>query len=103
LDAFTDEPKKIVDDMCRTSSHATNVPVFSVWIVNKSGGLIFFKNYANDEHATTIQTTTTTRPPTTDIDVDFSTGLDINDTLRLASVWHSLHAISRTRSVAPVR
>ena len=103
MDAFT-EPKKIVDDMSRTSSHATfNVPVFSVWIVNKSGGLIFYKNYANDEHATTTTTTTTTRPPTTDIDVDFSTGLDINDTLRLASVWHSLHAISRTRSVAPVR
>ena len=99
MDAFIVEPKKIVDDiMSRTSSHATNVPpVFSVWIVNKSGGLIFYKNYANDEHATT------TRPPTTDIDVDFSTGLDINDTLRLASVWHSLHAISRTRSVAPVR
>ena len=86
MDAFT-EPKKIVDDMSRTSGHATfNVPVFSVWIVNKSGGLIFYKNYA--EHTTT--------------DIVDST-LDINDTLRLASVWHSLHAISRTRSVAPVR
>ena len=89
--------------MSRTST--TNVPVFSVWIVNKSGGLIFYKNYANDERATTTTTTwtTTTPKPTDTTRVDFSTGLDVNDTLRLASVWHSLHAISRTRSVAPVR
>ena len=90
--------------MSRTST--TNVPVFSVWIVNKSGGLIFYKNYANDERATTLTTTTlttTTPKPTDTTRVDFSTGLDVNDTLRLASVWHSLHAISRTRSVAPVR
>ena len=88
--------------MSRTST--TNVPVFSVWIVNKSGGLIFYKNYANDERATTTTTLTTTTPKPTDTTrVDFSTGLDVNDTLRLASVWHSLHAISRTRSVAPVR
>ena len=90
--------------MSRTST--TNVPVFSVWIVNKSGGLIFYKNYANDERATTLTTTTlttTTPKPTDTTRVDFSTGLDVNDTLRLASVWHSLHAISRMRSVAPVR
>ena len=57
------------------------VPVFSVWIINKSGGLIFYKNYSNSERMK----------------------LDINDTLRLASIWNSLHAISRTHSVAPVR
>jgi hypothetical protein len=47
--------------------------------VNKSGGLIFYKNYSDKNT------------------------LDINDTLRLASVWHSLHAISRTNSVSPVK
>ena len=57
------------------------VAVFSVWIINKSGGLIFYKNYSNSERMK----------------------LDINDTLRLASIWNSLHAISRTHSVAPVR
>ena len=48
--------------------------------MNKSGGLIFYKNYSADKNT-----------------------LDINDTLRLASVWHSLHAISRTNSVSPVK
>ena len=62
-----------------SSSSSSSSPVFSVWIVNKSGGLIFYKNYA-DKHT-----------------------LDINDTLRLASVWHSLHAISRTNSVSSVK
>ena len=62
-----------------SSSSSSSSPVFSVWIVNKSGGLIFYKNYS-----------------------DNST-LDINDTLRLASIWHSLHAISRTNSVSPVK
>ena len=62
-----------------SSSSSSSSPVFSVWIVNKSGGLIFYKNYSDKNT------------------------LDINDTLRLASVWHSLHAISRTNSVSPVR
>ena len=62
-----------------SSSSSSSSPVFSVWIVNKSGGLIFYKNYADKNT------------------------LDINDTLRLASVWHSLHAISRTNSVSPVK
>jgi trafficking protein particle complex subunit 4 len=61
------------------SSSSSSSPVFSVWIVNKSGGLIFYKNYSDKNT------------------------LDINDTLRLASVWHSLHAISRTNSVSPVK
>ena len=63
-----------------SSSSSSSSPVFSVWIVNKSGGLIFYKNYSSDKNT-----------------------LDINDTLRLASVWHSLHAISRTNSVSPVK
>ena len=62
-----------------SSLSSSSSPVFSVWIVNKSGGLIFYKNYADKNT------------------------LDINDTLRLASVWHSLHAISRTNSVSPVK
>ena len=62
-----------------SSSSSFSSPVFSVWIVNKSGGLIFYKNYSDKNT------------------------LDINDTLRLASVWHSLHAISRTNSVSPVK
>jgi len=73
-------------DVDGRSSHfvsSSSSPVFSVWIVNKSGGLIFYKNYSSEN--------------------DKNTSLDINDTLRLASVWHSLHAISRTNSVAPVK
>ena len=62
-----------------SSSSSSSSPVFSVWIVNKSGGLIFYKNYSDKNT------------------------LDINDTLRLASIWHSLHAISRTNSVSPVK
>lgn len=62
-----------------SSSSSSSSPVFSVWIVNKSGGLIFYKNYSDKNT------------------------LDINDTLRLASVWHSLHAISRSNSVSPVK
>lgn len=44
--------------------------VFNLFVINKSGGLIFYKDYG-------------------------STGrLDTNDSLRLASLWHSMHAIS---------
>ena len=55
-----------------SSSAAAGVPpgVHSVWIINKSGGLVFQKNYAD--------------VPT----------IDTNETLRLASIWHSLHTIS---------
>ena len=44
--------------------------VHSIWIINKSGGLVYQKTYAD--------------VPT----------IDTNETLRLASIWHSLHAIS---------
>ena len=49
-----------------------------MWVVNKSGGLAFYKSYD-------------------------SSFVDVNETLRLASIWHSLHAISRTvDAVSPV-
>jgi|TARA_B110000003_G_scaffold116184_1_gene118810 hypothetical protein len=51
--------------------------LLAVWLVNKSGGLIYHRALREDA-------------PT----------LDANACLRLASVWHSLHAISR--KVAPV-
>ena len=44
----------------------------SLYIVNKSGGLIFQRDFG---------------PPS-------GARLDTNDTLRLASIWHSLHAIA---------
>ncbi|MCO5593487.1 hypothetical protein L7F22_047501 [Adiantum nelumboides] len=48
--------------------------IYNLFIVNKSGGLIFYKDYG-------------------------STGrLDTNDSLRLASLWHSMHAISQQLS-----
>ncbi|KAG6555051.1 hypothetical protein Mapa_003084 [Marchantia paleacea] len=44
--------------------------IYNLFVINKSGGLIFYKDYG-------------------------STGrLDTNDSLRLASLWHSMHAIS---------
>lgn len=50
--------------------------IYSVFIINKSGGLIFNKDFL--------------RP----------CSLDLNDTLRLASMWHSMHLISQ--QLAPV-
>ncbi|KAG9130647.1 hypothetical protein Leryth_011907 [Lithospermum erythrorhizon] len=48
--------------------------IFSLYIINKSGGLIFYKDCG-------------------------STGrMDTNDSLRLASLWHSMHAISQQLS-----
>ncbi|MCO5611853.1 hypothetical protein L7F22_066112 [Adiantum nelumboides] len=48
--------------------------IYNLFIINKSGGLIFYKDYG-------------------------STGrLDTNDSLRLASLWHSMHAISQQLS-----
>lgn len=48
--------------------------IYSLFIINKSGGLIFYKDYG-------------------------STGrMDTNDSLRLASLWHSMHAISQQLS-----
>jgi hypothetical protein len=51
--------------------------IYNLFVINKSGGLIFYKDYG-------------------------STGrLDTNDSLRLASLWHSMHAISIQLSPTP--
>lgn len=52
--------------------------VFSLYIVNKSGGLIFSRDFAPDVAR-----------------------VDLNDSLRLASIWHSLHAIAAQLSPIP--
>jgi hypothetical protein len=49
----------------------------SLYVVNKSGGLIFQRDFGG------------------------APKLDTNDTLRLASIWHSLHAISAQLSPRP--
>jgi hypothetical protein len=56
------------------SSSGGNVTVYSFFIVNKSGGLVFHRDFASPQRRA---------PP-----------LDTNETLRLGSIWHSLHAIS---------
>lgn len=44
--------------------------IYSIYIINKSGGLIYQRNYSNAAY------------------------VDTNDALRLASIWHSVNAIS---------
>ncbi|KAI7725548.1 hypothetical protein M8C21_018764, partial [Ambrosia artemisiifolia] len=48
--------------------------IYSLYIINKSGGLIFYKDYGLQGR------------------------MDTNDSLRLASLWHSMHAISQQLS-----
>ncbi|RRT49977.1 hypothetical protein BHE74_00052389 [Ensete ventricosum] len=48
--------------------------IYSLFIINKSGGLIFYKEYGSAGR------------------------MDTNDSLRLASLWHSMHAISQQLS-----
>ncbi|KAG6761152.1 hypothetical protein POTOM_034348 [Populus tomentosa] len=48
--------------------------IYSLYIINKSGGLIFYKDYGS------------------------SGRMDTNDSLRVASLWHSMHAISQQLS-----
>ncbi|KAL1833452.1 hypothetical protein ACET3Z_003103 [Daucus carota] len=48
--------------------------VYSLYIINKSGGLIYHKDYGSAGR------------------------MDTNDSLRLASLWHSMHAISQQLS-----
>ncbi|KAK9086635.1 hypothetical protein Syun_029029 [Stephania yunnanensis] len=48
--------------------------IYSLFIINKSGGLIFYKDYGSAGR------------------------MDTNDSLRLASLWHSMHAISQQLS-----
>eukprot|EP00271_Cylindrocystis_brebissonii_P005618 TRINITY_DN1775_c0_g1_i2.p1 TRINITY_DN1775_c0_g1~~TRINITY_DN1775_c0_g1_i2.p1 ORF type:complete len:119 (+),score=20.57 TRINITY_DN1775_c0_g1_i2:174-530(+) len=54
---------------------ATNI--FNLFIINKSGGLIYYKDFGS------------------------LAKLDINDSLRLASTWHGLHAIAMQLSPVP--
>jgi len=49
----------------------------SLYVVNKSGGLIYHREFRGPGR------------------------LDTNDTLRVASIWHSLHAISSQLSPVP--
>lgn len=51
--------------------------VFNLFIVNKSGGLIYYKDFGS------------------------LAKLDTNDSLRLASTWHGLHAIAMQLSPVP--
>ncbi|KAG6646783.1 hypothetical protein CIPAW_07G032200 [Carya illinoinensis] len=48
--------------------------IYSLYIINKSGGLIFYKDYGSAGR------------------------MDTNDSLRVASLWHSMHAISQQLS-----
>ncbi|PPR91662.1 hypothetical protein GOBAR_AA29029 [Gossypium barbadense] len=48
--------------------------IYSLYIINKSGGLIFYKDYGSKGR------------------------MDTNDSLRVASLWHSMHAISQQLS-----
>lgn len=51
--------------------------ILSLYVINKSGGLIFNKDFAEVAR------------------------VDLNDSLRLASIWHSLHAIAAQLSPIP--
>ncbi|XP_006655793.1 trafficking protein particle complex subunit 4 [Oryza brachyantha] len=51
--------------------------IYSLFIINKSGGLIYYKDYGSAGRT------------------------DTNDSLRLASLWHSMHAISQQLSPTP--
>ncbi|PKI38667.1 hypothetical protein CRG98_040953 [Punica granatum] len=48
--------------------------IYSLFIINKSGGLIYYKEYGSAGR------------------------MDTNDSLRVASLWHSMHAISQQLS-----
>ncbi|PON66569.1 Sybindin-like protein [Trema orientale] len=48
--------------------------IYSLYIISKSGGLIFYKDYGSAGR------------------------MDTNDSLRVASLWHSMHAISQQLS-----
>ncbi|GBF88227.1 trafficking particle complex subunit 4 [Raphidocelis subcapitata] len=50
--------------------------IYSLYVINKSGGLIFSRDFEG------------------------ASRLDLNDSLRLASIWHSLHAIAGQLSPA---
>eukprot|EP00897_Mesotaenium_endlicherianum_P000487 jgi/Mesen1/10439/ME000082S09939 len=51
--------------------------IFNLFVINKSGGLIYYKDFGS------------------------LAKLDTNDSLRLASTWHGLHAIASQLSPVP--
>ncbi|KAG2426000.1 hypothetical protein HXX76_013371 [Chlamydomonas incerta] len=51
--------------------------VYSLYVINKSGGLIYNRDFTE------------------------AARVDTNDSLRLASIWHSLHAIAQQLSPVP--
>uniref|UniRef100_A0A6S8MUJ1 Trafficking protein particle complex subunit n=1 Tax=Dunaliella tertiolecta TaxID=3047 RepID=A0A6S8MUJ1_DUNTE len=53
------------------------VSIYTLYVVNKSGGLIYSRDFTSVAK------------------------VDLNDALRLASIWHSMHAISRQLSPVP--
>jgi len=61
----------------REKGAETDIMLLSLYIVNKSGGLIYHRDFSS------------------------LVKLDTNDTLRLGSIWHSLHAISSQLSPVP--
>ncbi|KAF5836619.1 component of TRAPP complex [Dunaliella salina] len=53
------------------------VSIYTLYVVNKSGGLIYSRDFTSVAK------------------------VDLNDALRLASIWHSMHAISSQLSPVP--
>ncbi|KAG8052153.1 hypothetical protein GUJ93_ZPchr0001g29645 [Zizania palustris] len=62
---------------CEPSCEMASAAIYSLFIINKSGGLIYYKDYGSAGRT------------------------DTNDSLRLASLWHSMHAISQQLSPTP--
>lgn len=81
--------------------------IYSLYIINKSGGLIFYK-VEIENFIQSKQICYDLLPFCTDFNVlgkqnmfqDYGSAgrMDTNDSLRLASLWHSMHAISQQLS-----
>uniref|UniRef100_R7WFV0 Trafficking protein particle complex subunit 4 n=1 Tax=Aegilops tauschii TaxID=37682 RepID=R7WFV0_AEGTA len=68
-------PRNLAVNSAQPSAVAMGtVAIYSLFIINKSGGLIYYKDYGSAGR------------------------MDTNDSLRLASLWHSMHAISQQLS-----
>jgi hypothetical protein len=76
FDQATSVQKKPVQNLSPFDSETKTkmAAIYSLYIINKSGGLIFYKDYGSAGR------------------------MDTNDSLRLASLWHSMHAISQQLS-----
>lgn len=82
-DLFATAPRRARTALADARAASMPAKALSLWVVNKSGGLIYHRRFGEREGE---------EAP--------GGGLDANACLRLASVFHSLHAISR--KVAPV-